>query len=161
MSAAETFGAVVGEVVQYVGLFLLGVLAGEELIVRYGIHPALSTLDDRAHLPARQALVRRLRVVVPIVMLPAAALAVTVLVVVTGPGLAMRWATLIAMVVFLLLSFLGTVPINVKVNDWRADAPPGDWKAVIRRWARIDVFRSTAATIAFLFAVLAVAYQTG
>ena len=65
-------------------LFLIGVLAGEELIVRYGLHPALSRLDDRAHLLARQALVRRLRVVVPIVMLPAAALVAAVLVVATG-----------------------------------------------------------------------------
>ncbi|WP_433515172.1 hypothetical protein ACQP2T_05900 [Nonomuraea sp. CA-143628] len=149
-----------GDVVQYIGLFLLGVLAGEELIVRYGIHPVLSGLDDRAHLLARQALIRRLRVVVPIVMLPAAAFALVGLVTVTGPGLTLRWATLIAMVVFMLLSFLGTVPINIKVNDWRADAPPADWKAVVRRWARIDVLRSTAATAAFLFAVLAVAYGT-
>jgi hypothetical protein len=146
-----------GIVVQHAGLFLLGVLAGEELIVRYGIHPALSGLDDRSHLLVRQALVRRLRVVVPIVMLPAAALAVTVLVVATGPGLALRWATMITMAVFLLLSFLGTVPINVKVDDWSVDAPPADWRAVVRRWARIDVLRSTAATAAFLFAVLAVA----
>ncbi|GAB3899377.1 DUF1772 domain-containing protein [Kibdelosporangium lantanae] len=149
-----------GTVMQYIGLFLIGILAGEELIVRYGIHPALSGLDDRAHLLVRQALVRRLRNVVPIVMLPAAALAVTVLVVVTGPGLILRWATLIAMVAFLLLSFLGTVPINIKVNDWRADAPPADWKTVVDRWARIDVFRSTAATAAFLFAVLALAKAT-
>lgn len=146
--------------VQYAGLFLLGVLAGEELIVRYGVHPALSGLDDRAHVLVRQALVRRLRVVVPVVMLPAAALAVTTLVVVTGPGLAFRWATVLAMVAFLLLSFLGTVPINIRVNDWRADAPPADWEAVVRRWARIDVLRSTAATAAFLFAVLAVAPAT-
>lgn len=144
-------------VVQYAGLFLLGILAGEELIVRYGVHPAISTLDDHTHLLVRQALVRRLRVVVPVIMLPAAALAVTVLVVVTGPGLVLRWAALIALAGFLLLSFLGTVPINIKVNDWRAEAPPADWKAVVRRWARIDVFRSTAATAAFLFAVLAVA----
>lgn len=149
-----------GDIIQYLGLFLLGVLAGEELIVRYGLHPALSGLDDRAHLLVRQALVRRLRVVVPIVMLPAAALAVAALVVVTGPGQALRWATTIAMVAFLLLSFLGTVPINIKVNDWQVDAPPADWKAVIRRWARIDVLRSTAATAAFLFAVLAVAGGT-
>lgn len=147
-----------GELLQYVGLFLIGVLAGEELTVRYGIHPALSTLDDHAHLLVRQALVRRLRVVVPIIMLPAAALAVTVLLVVPGPGLNLRWASVIAMMVFLLLSFLGTVPINIKVNDWRADAPPADWKTVVGRWARIDVLRSTAATAAFVFALLAVAH---
>lgn len=61
------------------------------------------------------------------------------------------------MMLFLLLSFLGTVPINIEVNDWRVDAPPAGWKAVVHRWARIDVLRSTAATAAFLFAVLAAA----
>lgn len=142
---------------QYAALFVIGVLAGEELIVRYGLHPALSRLDDHAHLLARQALVRRLRVVVPIVMLPAAALAVAALVVVPGPGLGLRWATLIAMAAFVLLSFLGTVPLNIEVDGWRPDAPPPGWQVVIRRWARIDIFRSTAATTAFLFAVLAVA----
>lgn len=149
-----------GDVVQYAGLFLTGVLAGEELIVRYGIHPAVSSLDDHAHLLVRQALVRRLRILVPIVMLPATALAVTALALVTGPGVVMRWATLIAMIVFLLLSFLGTVPINIQVSDWRVDAPPAEWKAVVRRWARIDVVRSAAATAAFLFALLAVAHAT-
>jgi hypothetical protein len=146
-----------GNVAQYIGLFLLGILAGEELIVRYGVHPALSSMDDRAHLLARQALVRRLRVVVPAVMLPAAAFAVIGLITVTGPGLALRWAALAATALFLLLSFLGTVPINIKVNDWQVNAPPADWKAVVRRWSRIDVLRSTAATAAFLFEMLAVA----
>lgn len=145
-----------GDLVQYIAVFLTGVLAGEELIVRYGVHPALSSLDDRAHLLVRKALVRRLRVVVPFLMLPAAAVTAVTLVVVTGSGLALRWATVVAMAVFLLLSFLGTVPINIKVNDWQVDAPPGDWKAIVRRWARIDVLRSTAAAAAFLFATLAV-----
>ncbi|EOD63498.1 anthrone oxygenase family protein [Amycolatopsis vancoresmycina] len=142
-------------VLQYAGLFLTGVLAGEELIVRYGLHPALSRLDEHAHLLARQALVRRLRVVVPIVMLLAAALTAAVLVVVTGPGLALRWAAALAMAAFLLLSFLGTVPINIQVDRWRADAPPPDWERVVRRWARIDVLRSAAAAAAFLCAILA------
>lgn len=41
-------------------LILLGLLAGEELIVRWGVQPALASLDDRAHLQARIALVKRL-----------------------------------------------------------------------------------------------------
>ena len=148
-------------VVQCAAVFLIGLLAGEELVVRWGVHPALSAVDDHAHLRARQALVRRLRVLVPIVMLPAAALAAAVLVLGAGPGLPLRWATLIAMLAFLLLSFLGTVPINIQVDGWEPDAPPPGWRAVIRRWARIDVLRSTAATAAFLFAVLAAQATTG
>jgi hypothetical protein len=38
--------------------------------VRYGVQPALTRLPDQPHVLARQALVRRLRVVVPILIVP-------------------------------------------------------------------------------------------
>lgn len=145
---------------QFVGLFLAGILAGEEFIVRYGVQPALSGMEDRPHLHARQALVRRLRVVVPSIMVPTVLVEIAVLVLVGGgPGIALRWATVIALAAFLLISFLGTVPINIQVNDWQIDAPPTNWKAVIHRWEQIDVLRSAAALLAFAFAVISVALQ--
>lgn len=58
-------------VIEFVGLFLAGLLAGEEFIVRYGIQPALSALEDRAHMLSRIALVRKLMIVVPSLMVPA------------------------------------------------------------------------------------------
>jgi len=148
------------DALQFSGLFLAGILAGEELIVRYGVQPALSSMADTPHLHARQALVRRLRVVVPIIMIPTVLVEVAVLVLVdSGPGLALRWATVIALAAFLLISFLGTVPINIQVNDWQVDAPPADWKAVVHRWEQIDVFRSSAALLAFAFALISVALR--
>ncbi|MCU1679422.1 MAG: hypothetical protein JWQ81_161 [Amycolatopsis sp.] len=147
-------------VLQCIGLFLAGILAGEELIVRYGLEPALSKLEDRPHLQARQAVVRSLRVVVPIIMVPTVLAGIAVLVFSgTGTGFGLRLATVVALVAFVLLSFLGTVPINIQVNDWNVDSPPADWKAVIRRWERIDVFRSSAAVLAFAFAVIAFGLQ--
>ncbi|MFC4949710.1 anthrone oxygenase family protein [Pseudonocardia sp. GCM10023141] len=148
-------------VLQFVGLFLAGILAGEEFIVCYGIQPALSTLADRSHILARQALIRRLWVVVPTIMIPTVVAGIAVLVVSgTGPGIASRWATVIALVAFVLFSFLGTVPINIQVDAWSVDRPPDDWKSEIRRWQRIDVFRSGAAILAFAFALVAVAFTT-
>lgn len=35
-------------VLEFVSLFLAGLLAGEELVVRYGVHPSLAILDERA-----------------------------------------------------------------------------------------------------------------
>ncbi|WP_104092400.1 anthrone oxygenase family protein [Arthrobacter sp. GMC3] len=136
---------------QFAGLFFAGVLAGEEFIVRYGVHPALGALvGDAASIRARQALVRRLRIVVPSIMVPTVLLGAAVLISGgTGEGSAFRWAGSAALIAFVLLSFLGTVPINIKVNDWDADAPPGNWKQLVRRWELIDVFRSSAALIAF------------
>jgi uncharacterized membrane protein len=151
----------VSTIVELVGLFLSGMLAGEEFIVRYGVQPALTSLsEDRAHILARQALVRRLRIVVPAIMIPTVLVGIAALVVGGGaPGLAFRWAGVAALVAFLLLSFLGTVPINIRVNEWQVDSPPEDWREVVARWQRIDVFRSAAAILAFACFLIAMAAQ--
>jgi uncharacterized membrane protein len=150
----------VGLVLETLGLLFAGVLAGEEFIVRYGVQPALTSLDDLPHLRARQALVRRLRVVVPALMVPTVLLAVvTVIVGGTGAGFGFRVAGLAALVAFVLFSFLGTVPINIAVNDWDAEHPPADWKRVVARWQLIDVFRSSAALLGFALLLVALALQ--
>ncbi|ODU04195.1 MAG: hypothetical protein ABS81_11280 [Pseudonocardia sp. SCN 72-86] len=127
-------------------VLLTGLLAGGELLVRWGVAPALSRLPDHAHLLARQSLVRRLRVLVPAVMGPAAALTVVALVLAPVP---LRWVGTTALAVFVLVSVLGTVPINIRVDAWDTAAPPAGWRTLVRRWERIDVVRSTAATVAF------------
>jgi Domain of unknown function (DUF1772) len=146
-------------VIETVGLFFAGILAGAELLVRYGVHPSLNSLDDRTHIQARVALVRILRVLVPSIMVPTVLWAIPVVVVGGfGPGFGFRWAGLAAYIAFVLFSFLGTVPINIRVIDWTADAPPSDWKAVVKRWERLDTFRSSAAILAFALFLVAAAY---
>lgn len=149
-------------VIEYLGVFLAGILAGEEFIVRYGVHPALDALEDRAHLLSRMALVRRLAIVVPSLMIPTVVVAVVVVFTAgTDPGFVFRILGVAALLAFLLLSFLGTVPINIKVNDtWDADNPPADWKQLVKRWVFIDTFRSAAAILAFAFFVVAIALQS-
>lgn len=140
-------------VLEVLSVVLAGLLAGEELIVRWGVQPALRSLGDRAHIEARVALVRSLRIAVPILMLPTVIAEAAVLI---TDATAVRWAGAALLAAFLLFSFLGTVPINMKVIDWRADNPPADWRATVRRWERIDVFRSSAAVLAFIcFAIAA------
>jgi uncharacterized membrane protein len=148
-----------GVVLEFVCVFLAGILAGEEFVVRYGVHTAIAVLDERSQIQARQALIRRLRVLVPAILGPAVVSAVATLVVAgSGPGSGFRWAGALALLAFVLITFIGTVPINQRVGTWRADAPPGDWKKVVRRWAWLDVFRSSAAILAFaLFTAAAAA----
>lgn len=145
-----------------VQLVLVGLLAGEEFIVRWGIQPALSVLPDDAHVRARIALVRSLKVIVPILMVPTVLASVAVLVTAGTAGrLAWRIAATVSLVVFLLASFLGTVPINIGVNDWDPAAPPADWKRVVTRWERIDVLRSSAAVLAFVLSTVALVRLLG
>ena len=133
---------------------LLGLLAGEELIIKYGVQPALATLPDDAHVRARIALVKRMKVVVPALILPA--VAATVAHLATADNDPLRWAGLAALVAFLLFSAFGTVPINMQVDGWDPAAPPPGWRALAERWARIDLYRSSAAVLAFvLFTVAA------
>jgi len=140
------------------GLFLAGILAGMELIVRYGIHPALMRLPDRAHLEARHEIVRIVRVIVPVVLLPSVLVGGAVAILSgSDQGSVWRWAAVGAYLAYLIVVFAGTVPINDRFFRWDAADPPEGWQAVIRRWALIDVVRSTLAVLAFgLFLIAAV-----
>ncbi|MDR6573449.1 hypothetical protein J2X60_002095 [Curtobacterium sp. 320] len=144
-------------VVLVVQLVLVGLLAGEEFIVRWGVQPAMASLPDDAHLRTRIALVKSLKVAVPMLMVPAV-LATLAVLVVAGAGDSLRWrvAAAVALGVFVLASFLGTVPINIGVNDWDPLDPPADWKRVVVRWERIDVLRSSAAIVAFVLSAIGV-----
>ena len=138
------------------GLFLSGLLAGVELVVRYGIHPALMSLSDRTHLAARHEIVRIVRVIVPVILIPSVLLGIAVLIFSgAGPGLALRWVGVGIYAAYLMVVFFGTVPINDAFFDWDPDAPPADWKRVIARWAVIDIVRSSLAILAFAIFLIA------
>jgi hypothetical protein len=66
---------------------------------------------------------------------------------------------LLAVLVWTVTTFLGTVPINKATLPWRPDAPPKDWRAVVRRWERLDKVRFWAAVMAFAFFLAAVALR--
>lgn len=143
-----------------VTVIVSGLLAGSELVVRLGVQPALSRLTPAEQIRARQALIRRIRWFTPILMLPGTALAVATAIVATAsdaPAAPWAWIAVSGYVAFLLLAFLGTVPINIAIDGWDADAPPDDAARVQARWARIDVFRMSAAVIAFVASAVALA----
>ncbi|RKP57985.1 DUF1772 domain-containing protein [Cohnella endophytica] len=145
---------------EFVSLFLAGILAGEEFVVRYGVHVSLSHLDYQSQIRVRQALILKLRVLVPAIILPTVVSGITVLFLNgTGPGFAFRCAGVLALLIFILTTIIGTVPINKGVLDWRPDAPPSNWKQLIKRWERLDVVRSSAAILAFACFLAAVTVQ--
>ena len=143
-------------VLSLVGLFLAGLLAGIELVVRYGVHPALVALPDREHLEARHQIVRFVRVIVPSILVPSVLIGIAVLIFTgAGDGLPWRWVGVAVYAAYIVVVFFGTVPINARFFDWNLDAPPADWKKVITRWAAIDVVRSSLAILAFAIFLIA------
>jgi len=138
-----------------VNLLGAGLLAGEEFIVRFGVRGPLASLDPAAHIRLRQALIRTLRLLVPalfaVTLLSAIATAA-----VTGlaPGWQFRTAGLAALILFIMVTLAGTVPINQAVLAWDPEHPPSGWQGAIRRWERLDDVRTAAAVAAFLFFLL-------
>jgi uncharacterized membrane protein len=141
---------------EFLSLFLAGLLAGEELVVRYGIRGPLASLDESSHIQCRQALILRLRILVPCLFLAAAVTSIlTVLALGGGPGAGYRIAATTMFVVWVVLTAFGTVPINSAALEWSTTDPPPDWRATVDRWERMNTARTGLAVAAFALLVVA------
>lgn len=148
----------VGDVLGLVSLLGAGLLAGEEITIRYGVRAPLASLDDQTHIRVRQALIRRLRVLVPAVYLATIGSAATTAIVDgAGGGLALRSAALVALVAWITVTLGGTVPINSAALDWEPSAPPGDWRVRVDQWERLNTVRAWLAVAAFALLLVATA----
>jgi hypothetical protein len=133
-------------------LFFAGILAGMEVVIHYGLRRPAEVLDDSSRLQLRQALVIRLRVLIPAFFVPTifSGLGVTILGGLT-PAFWWRCVALFALLVWIVIRVIGTVPINKATVDWDARAPPKDWKAQIDRAERFHILGVWAAVLAFAF----------
>jgi hypothetical protein len=129
-----------------VGLFFAGLLAGEEVVVRFGVRGPLGALATEPQIRLRQGLIRNLRLLVPGIFLPTAALGI---VVTSLHGNGARAAAVAALLAWALVTFLGAVPINKAALEWRPEAPPPEWASLTRRWELLDTVRCWAAVVAF------------
>lgn len=134
----------------FVNLFFAGVLAGVELVVRYGLRGPIESLDDATHIRLRQALVLVLRILVPALFFPA--LGTGIAAAVLGDdgfsALALRCGGILALVIWLAVTFGGTVPINSAALTWQPESPPDGWRALIDRWERLAAVRTWMALLA-------------
>ena len=148
------------QMVEVLSVFFAGMLAGEEFVVRYGVHPALRCLEERVQIRARQSLIRRLRVLVPVIFALTAVTGVVALILGgSAAGAGFRWAGVVALLGWVAVTVVGTVPINKGALDWRPEAPPANWRMLVERWERLDVVRASAAILSFVFVLTAMATQ--
>src|SRR4051794_19386992 len=100
-------------IIGLVNLFCAGILAGEELIIHYGFREPAETLDEQSQLKLRQALILRLRVLVPVFFVPAVVSGIALTVLSSGaPGFWFRCAGVLAMLTWTAIRVIGTVSIN-------------------------------------------------
>lgn len=147
-------------IVEFANLFCAGILAGVEVVVHYGLPNPLVIPDEPTRLRFRQALMRKLRVLVPAFFVPTALSGIEVVVLGGGmPGGGFRYAGLAALLLWILIRVVGTVPVNSATLDWQPDAPPNDWQAQIDHAERFNIVGAWSAVIAFAFFLVAAALR--
>ena len=139
-----------------VNLFFTGLLAGEEVAMRFGIRGPPRDMDPPAHIVMRQHLVRTLRVLVPLLFAGAIATGVAQIWLDSFVGVnAARRAGLEVLIAFIVLTMTSTVPINQAILAWDPDDLPTGWLSVIDRWERLDTIRTLLAIVAFILFLFA------
>jgi Domain of unknown function (DUF1772) len=144
-------------IVEFLNLFFAGVLAGEEFVICYGVRTVVAVLDQQPQIQLRHALIRKLRALVPaIFILTALSGAAAMSLDGTGPGFRLRCLAALGLLIWVVTTLFGTVPVNKDTLTWRADAPPKNWRVLVGRWERFDMARCWAAVISFAFSIAAV-----
>jgi hypothetical protein len=147
-------------VLDFVNLFFAGMLAGIEFVIHYGLRGPSEILDEHSQLQLRQALVMRLRLLVPAFFAPTAVLGIALTVLNGGtPGFWFRCAGVVAILTWILIRVIGTVPINSATLTWQPSAPPKNWKALVNHAERFHSVGVWAAVLAFAFFLTAVSLQ--
>jgi hypothetical protein len=148
------------QLLHFANLFFAGILAGMEIAIHYGLHGPTQVLSDQAQIQLRQALVLRLRVLVPAFFFPAALTGIAVAILEgAAPGLWFRCAGLLALLVWFVIRVIGTVPINSATLTWQAGAPPADWRAQVDHAERFHILGAWAAVVAFASFLAAMALK--
>jgi hypothetical protein len=147
-------------VLDFVNIFFAGMLAGIEFVIHYGLRRPSEMLDEHSQLQLRQALVVRLRVLVPAFFVPTAVLGIALTILNGGSsGFWFRCVAVLAVGIWILIRVVGTVPINSATADWQLSAPPKNWKELVNRAERFHIVGVWAAVLSFAFFLTAVALK--
>jgi uncharacterized membrane protein len=147
-------------ILDIVNVFFAGMLAGIEFVIHYGLRTPAEFLDDQSQIRLRQALVLRLRVLVPAFFVPTAVLGIVLTVFNSAePGFWLRCAGVLAVLTWIVIRVIGTVPINSATLAWQPSAPPKNWKAQVYHAERFHIVGVWAAVLAFALFLTAMEIQ--
>jgi uncharacterized membrane protein len=147
-------------ILEFINLFCSGMVAGSLFVIHYGVRTPVSLLDERSQIQMRQALIHRLRVVIPATFLPTVLSGVAVAILDwSGSGFIFRCAGVLSLLACILITLLGTVPINKATLTWQPNTPPKTWRIQVSRWERFDTTRTWAAVASFALLLTAMAFR--
>jgi hypothetical protein len=148
--------------IEFTNLFFAGMLSGIETVVHYGVRKPIEKLEEKPQIELRQALILRLRWLVPAFFVPTALTSIAVAILEhSSRGEVFRYLGLFVIVVWVVVRIVGTVRINSATLEWKADVPPKDWRTQVVNAERFHIVGTWAAIMTFIFFLVAVALRLG
>ena len=139
------------DVLNFLNLLFVGLLAGFEIAVHYGIGSPPKSLREDAQILLRQAMVLRLRILAPAIFLPSLILGISATIRERHePGFWERGIGLGSLLLWIVIRIVRTVPVNSATLEWNAEAPPANWRELVTGTERFHVIAAWAAVIAFV-----------
>lgn len=137
-----------------VALVLTGIVAGTMTIGLVAVRPAMHSLPVSTYVAVKQAF----DVSYPKLMKPLqiasllSTVALTVVATVAGSAVCAVLAALavVGILVNIIITVRGDLPINKAMSAWAPDAPPSNWESQRHRWDYFNAIRTTAAVSALV-----------
>jgi hypothetical protein len=147
-------------ILEIIGIFFSGILAGLEIAAHYGFHKPMMVLDEKSHIVFRQGVIRILRWLVPVFFMPTAVIGIALLFIHENTaGFLFHLIAVIAIVVWIYVRIVATVKINSATLEWNPDQPPRNWKELINRAEQFHTVGAWVSILIFISFLLALAIQ--
>ncbi len=124
---------------RFINLLLTSTMVGNEFGAGIAVHPALKTLPPKAHLQAEQALIRRYLWTMTLWQTGVCLSYISVLRHSADRATRKSFWCYVAM---LGVTFIGNLPIDLRVLRLDPQDPSLHWQPLIRRWDRWHVLRN-------------------
>lgn len=141
------------KIAHLINLILISVFVGTEFAIGVFVHPVLRKLSPSVHIASVQVIGRIVGKVMP-VWIPLIIVSALPVLYVEGPQVVAFWFTIagiICIVLMLIVSLLGNVPINKQVIEWNPQSPPANWLELRKRWDSLHRSRIILDIAALLF----------
>jgi uncharacterized membrane protein len=138
-------------------LFLTGLIAGTFFYGTFCVLPAFYDVPSAIHLNFRTALMNHNKIIVMTLVI----LALIVLAIYcwqarkTKPVLWLGIAALIMTTISLVITRLGSVPINIEMKQWNPASPPQNWLQILKTWNFYNSVRTVTSIASFLCLLIA------
>lgn len=138
-------------------LLFTGLIAGTFFYGTYCVLPAFYQVSTETHLHFRTALMNHNKTVVMALVILALLVTAFYCVIVRKIKIVrtLCLGALFLTIVSLLITRLGSVPINMQIKTWIPSSPPGDWLKILETWNFYNLIRTIASLASFICLLMA------